>query len=413
MNRLQFSCKAKSEASSHVAPKVAGVATVVGLTALAALKLPAAFERQSVKDGGPADSATALLDSERNRSAFLDAEPASSAVMSLEPSLGKKWAVSPKRLEVSASVQGVQWVRLVLYGKDEPMPVSWHLDERELIVPVKANREDILELVLIDGQGAVRLLTPRAIDDSSCLFAAGSLQGVTALGVQKAEPGDLPRIMQAKFAEAQMAGIRILPHGENRAPFLFELEDKDGAIISQRSLQGKVIVFFEWATWCTQCHIVMPELFELAQTYPGKIALVGICHDLPETAGKALAEMQGFPPGCINVALFKLAAKHGPEVYTLWSEARSGSRLYGIPRTLIVGGDGVFRGEYRTAAPDLIREAIQSAVVDKEYEDLPPLMQELLKTGTKQLKKDMPLGEACQRAGDWLTAKLKALILGT
>ena len=52
-----------------------------------------------------------------------------------------------------------------------------------------------------------------------------------------------------------------------------------GEPISSEALQGKVVVYDFWATWCPACRESTPELRDLAKKYGDKVTLVSVSAD--------------------------------------------------------------------------------------------------------------------------------------
>jgi thiol-disulfide isomerase/thioredoxin len=68
------------------------------------------------------------------------------------------------------------------------------------------------------------------------------------------------------------------------APFqfapAFNFTTVHGVAIDSSALQGKVVVFDFWATWCPSCRASVPELRELSKRYPAdKLVIVSISED--------------------------------------------------------------------------------------------------------------------------------------
>ena len=74
----------------------------------------------------------------------------------------------------------------------------------------------------------------------------------------------------------------------------FEFVTINGDTISSQSLQGKIIVFNVWATWCPTCLREIPDLNRLVRKYEGDTSIVflALCDDDLEKANRAL---QNFP----------------------------------------------------------------------------------------------------------------------
>ena len=70
--------------------------------------------------------------------------------------------------------------------------------------------------------------------------------------------------------------------GKAMAPF--KMIDTDGAVLTNDSLKGKVVVMDFWATWCGPCKMLSPVLDKLSKKFADK-GVVVIGADTSETPG--------------------------------------------------------------------------------------------------------------------------------
>ena len=265
----------------------------------------------------------------------------------LQPSSGWKWLIEPAK--PPPLPDEVKWVTVFgVAGRNDRDPNRWRLSAGQLQLCVDAGPEDLVQVVCIYPDGQRELVDRTAQDPRSRTFplplSVRNQGGNILLGVQSAGPGEQAALMARAREEAAKSGIRILPPADLGAPFQFELTATDGAYLSQAMFKGKVVVIFEWATWCRSCHELMPEIFDLARRHPDQVALIGICHDGLETVSKAGAEMGRFPAGCRNVLLASL----GQKAPKLWALSNTGGTSYGIPVVWLVDPDGVLEARETT-----------------------------------------------------------------
>ncbi len=84
------------------------------------------------------------------------------------------------------------------------------------------------------------------------------------------------------------AAPRLLPHvgallgvssGEARQPE-FSVVTREGRLLTQDSLRGRVVLVNVWATWCAPCRVEMPALQQLADAYAAdSVVVLGLSVD--------------------------------------------------------------------------------------------------------------------------------------
>jgi len=93
----------------------------------------------------------------------------------------------------------------------------------------------------------------------------------------QAEPTgmDTENIDTEANSDSKDENTATIPNG-HKAP-VWTLKDKDGNVYSLDNLRGKVVVMDFWATWCSPCKRVMPEIQKLWDKYKNQnVVIVGI-----------------------------------------------------------------------------------------------------------------------------------------
>jgi thiol-disulfide isomerase/thioredoxin len=99
-----------------------------------------------------------------------------------------------------------------------------------------------------------------------------------------------------------------------------------GTPIALKSFRGRIVVVDFWSTWCVPCLNQMPQLADVARTYPDRVAVVAIVHkDSPELVADWLTRSPTNP-------LIHLLDP-GEDVARAFG-------VRGIPATFVVGPDG-------------------------------------------------------------------------
>ena len=116
----------------------------------------------------------------------------------------------------------------------------------------------------------------------SILKGASALAFIGALAGSSAAP-----------LAAQATG---LPLGTKAPEVRVETIDGKPVWLSSQYGKGPVLIEF-WATWCPNCKALEPQMAAAAQTYKGKIALVGVAVGVNQSAAlvKAYTTKHGLP----------------------------------------------------------------------------------------------------------------------
>ena len=123
-------------------------------------------------------------------------------------------------------------------------------------------------------------------------------------------------LLSSRPLAAQESGIAV----GSRAPAVV-IHDLDGKAVDLGQYIGKKPVFLEfWATWCTNCEELLPQVKAAHATYGPKVEFIGInvtVNQSPERVRRYLET-------------------HQPPYRTLYDDQGNGTRAYQVPATSYV-----------------------------------------------------------------------------
>ncbi len=118
-----------------------------------------------------------------------------------------------------------------------------------------------------------------------------------------------------------------------KAPVLV-INDLDGKPVDLGAYLGKTPVLIEfWATWCSSCKSLLPELAKVRQTFGDRVQLIGINVTVNESRERVRRYLTTVSPGFL----------------VLYDESGESTRAYDVPGTSYVvvvdaGGTVVYTG---------------------------------------------------------------------
>lgn len=175
---------------------------------------------------------------------------------------------------------------------------------------------------------------------------------VDRIGIEGLTPEYHRIAARAALERARKEGIEVLSCPEMDKPFDFVLTSIDGKKIRSRDLRGKVVLIDCWATWCSPCRQLLPELKELYEkSHKDGLEILGVSFDrdaakLQKTCAKA------------GLAWPQVMVPSDDKTRQLW-EAVTG--IGGIPRLFVIDRDGVLRAD----SPEKLKEEIARLLKDK------------------------------------------------
>jgi thiol-disulfide isomerase/thioredoxin len=204
--------------------------------------------------------------------------------------------------------------------------------------------------VLLDAQGNRYLPKGR---ESAHSGRRGGLGGVT-LSRWRMDPNILPAHKVARMGieavtsdanriaardaleRAKSAKIEVLQWPEVGELYPFTLTAMDGRKIRSEDLKGKVVVIDCWATWCSPCMALLPELKGLYEKWHQQgLEIVGVSLDRDVEVVQKICKSNG-------LTWPQVIVPNDEKVRALWQEA---SGISGIPRVLVLDQRGILRAD--------------------------------------------------------------------
>ncbi|HEX2781375.1 MAG TPA: TlpA disulfide reductase family protein [Gemmatimonadaceae bacterium] len=108
-----------------------------------------------------------------------------------------------------------------------------------------------------------------------------------------------------------------LPLGTRAPDASVETVDGKPAQLAQYIAKGKPTLIQFWATWCSNCKALEPQMAAAAKKYAGKVALVGVAVGVNQSA--ALVK--------------RYAAKHALPLAVLYDKTGDAADKYDVPAT--------------------------------------------------------------------------------
>lgn len=133
-----------------------------------------------------------------------------------------------------------------------------------------------------------------------------------------------------------------------KAPVLV-INDLDGKPVDLGAYIGKKPVLIEfWATWCSSCKSLLPELAKVRKTFGDGVALIGINVTVNESRDRVRRYLKAVDPGFL----------------VLYDESGASTRAYDVPGTsyvVVIDAGGTVRYTGTGGDQDLVA-AVRKAV---------------------------------------------------
>jgi len=151
--------------------------------------------------------------------------------------------------------------------------------------------------------------------------------GEISTGAQERLKSKLPNLSYYNVQRSRE--VRQRPKVGEAAP-LFALKPLDGDSSKDIGLQGKAVLLYFWATWCTPCKASTPALkqlyAELKKRHGDRFVMLGLSLDSDETSVRRYVEKEAIPWPQICIGRYsQTAADYG---------------VHGVPMYYVIGPDG-------------------------------------------------------------------------
>lgn len=157
---------------------------------------------------------------------------------------------------------------------------------------------------------------------------------VTHLGIEVVTPEGITTIAAAATERARQAGVDVLPLVKPGAGYDFVLTTMDGKKIRSQDLRGKVVLIDCWATWCSPCMALLPEIKAMYEKHRGEgLEVIGINYDHDAEKARKACEKHG-------LTWPQVIVPKDEETRQLWQES---SGIGSLPRVLLLDREGILR----------------------------------------------------------------------
>lgn len=130
--------------------------------------------------------------------------------------------------------------------------------------------------------------------------------------------------------------VEVLSCPEIGKPFDFVLTTTEGKKINSRDLRGKVVLIGCWATWCSPCRALLPELKELYEkSHKDGLEIIGVRFDQDAAKLRKACAKEGLPWPQVLVP-------SDEKTRQLWEEITG---IGSIPRLFLIDRQGVLSAD--------------------------------------------------------------------
>jgi RNA polymerase sigma factor (sigma-70 family) len=175
---------------------------------------------------------------------------------------------------------------------------------------------------------------------------------VRYLGIE-AETADSVRIAAREALDrAQNAHIEVLPWPQVGEVYDFTLTAIDGKKLRARDLRGKVVLIDCWATWCSPCVGLLPDLKKLYEKHhKNGLEVIGISFDNDvQKAQKKIKDLE--------LAWPQVHVPNDEKTRKLWQESGD---IGALPRLFLIDRGGILRDAAHTSLDEQVGKLLGQA----------------------------------------------------
>lgn len=159
---------------------------------------------------------------------------------------------------------------------------------------------------------------------------------VAHIGIEAMTPEYHRITARAALERARKVGIEVLSCPEIGKPIDFDFTTTDGKRVRSRDLRGKVILIDCWATWCSPCRALLPELKDLYdKSHKDGLEIIGVSFDQDAAKFKKTCEKE-------ELTWAQVLVPSDEKTRRLWEEITG---IGGIPRLFLIDRQGVLRAD--------------------------------------------------------------------
>jgi uncharacterized protein (TIGR03067 family) len=174
---------------------------------------------------------------------------------------------------------------------------------------------------------------------------------VALIGIEALTPDFHLAAAREAAERARKAGVDVLPWPEVGKAYAFRLTTIDGRVLRSEDFKGKVVVIDCWATWCSPCMALVPELKRLHERWhKDGLEIIGVSFDRSAETVRDASKSRGMTWPQVLVPTEGKARQ-------LWQEAAG---VESIPRVLVIDRAGVLRFDTSDKLEEIVARLLRA-----------------------------------------------------